>query len=75
MGCICNNLKLPTMVSTDILMCVKIAMSNGETYTVKTDDLVAIQYVKDDKRKGHQLVSVSLVLTKHMVVYKCQCGN
>ena len=45
-----DHLKLPKAVDLDMVKCVKITMSNEETYTLKVDDLVGIQFVKDDKR-------------------------
>ena len=50
MNCFCNHLKLPTMEKYEQVKCIKISMSNGEEYTIKTNDMVAIQFVKDDKR-------------------------
>lgn len=43
-------LKLPKVVKLDMVRCVKIDMSNEESYTVKEGDLVAIQFVKDDNK-------------------------
>ena len=48
--CLHNNLKLPKEVDIDMVKCVKITMNNEETYTVKVDDLVAIQFVKNDQQ-------------------------
>ena len=45
-----NHSKLPKVVNLDMVKCVKITMSNDEEYTLKVDDLVAIQFIKDDKR-------------------------
>lgn len=50
MSCVQNNLKLPKAVNLETIKCVKISMNNDESYTLKVDDLVAIQFVKDDKR-------------------------
>ena len=51
-----NRCKLPKMNKFELVKCIKIHMNNGESYTIKTGDLVGIQYVKDDKtilvRKG-----------------------
>ena len=48
--CLHNNLKLPKAVDLDMVKCVKITMSNEEVYTVKVDDLVGIQFVKNDQQ-------------------------
>lgn len=48
--CLHNNLKLPKAVDLDMVKCVKITMNNEETYTVKVDDLVGIQFVKNDQQ-------------------------
>ena len=45
-----NHLKLPKAVNLEVVKCVKITMNNEETFTVKENDLVAIQFVKDDTR-------------------------
>ena len=45
-----DHLKLPKATNIDMVKCVKIHMSNDEDYVLKVDDLVAIQFVKDDKR-------------------------
>lgn len=50
MSYICNALKLPMINNYEILKCIKICMGNGEEYTIKQNDLVGIQFVKDDKR-------------------------
>lgn len=50
MSCICNCLKLPKVDSKEMVRCIKINMSNGEQYVVKQEDMVAIQFVKDDKK-------------------------
>ena len=50
MGCMHKHLKLPKATNLEMVKCVKISMSNDENYTLKVDDLVAIQFVKDDKR-------------------------
>lgn len=50
MSCNCDHLRLPVMTDCKLLKCIKISMNNGEEYTVKTDDLVAIQFVKHDER-------------------------
>lgn len=50
MSCVCNHLKLPVMTDCKLIKCVKISMSNGEEYTIKTDDLVGIQFVRHDER-------------------------
>lgn len=49
-NCLHNNLKLPKAVDLDMVRCVKVTMSNEESYTVKVDDLVAIQFVKNDQQ-------------------------
>ena len=43
-------LKLPKAVKLDMVRCVKIEMSNEESYTIKEGDLVGIQFVKDDTK-------------------------
>ena len=48
--CLQNNLKLPKAINLEMVKCVKITMNNEETFTVKTDDLVAIQFVKNDNQ-------------------------
>ena len=50
MNCMHSQLKLPRAIDLDMVKCVKITMNNDEEYTVKVDDLVAIQFVKDDKK-------------------------
>lgn len=50
MSCVCNHLKLPIMTDCKLIKCVKISMNNGEEYTIKTDDLVGIQFVRHDER-------------------------
>ena len=50
MSCVQNHLKLPKAVNLEMVRCVKMTMSNEEEYTVKVGDIVAIQFVKDDKR-------------------------
>lgn len=50
MRCMHEHLKLPKAVKLDMVKCVKISMNNEEEYTVKVDDLVGIQFVKDDQR-------------------------
>lgn len=50
MSCMHKHLKLPKAVNLEMVKCVKITMNNEETYTVKVDDLVGIQFVKDDKK-------------------------
>ena len=42
--------KLPKAVNLEMIRCVKVDMSNGDSYTVKQDDLVAIQFIKDNKQ-------------------------
>lgn len=48
--CLHNHLKLPKAINLDMVKCVKITMNNEEEYTVKVDDLVAIQFVKNDSQ-------------------------
>ena len=48
MNCICR--KLPIMTDCQLIKCVKISMNNGEEYTIKTDDLVGIQFIRHDER-------------------------
>ena len=48
MSCICK--KLPVMTDCKLIKCIKISMNNGEEYIVKTDDLVAIQFIRNDER-------------------------
>ena len=48
--CLRNNLKLPKATNLEMIRCVKITMNNEETFTVKTDDLVAIQFVRNDNQ-------------------------
>ena len=50
MGCIHNHLKLPYANNLEMVKCVKISMSNEDSYTIKVGDLVGIQFVKDDKQ-------------------------
>ena len=50
MRCMHEHLKLPKAVKLDMIRCVKIEMSNEESYTIKEGDLVAIQFVKDDSK-------------------------
>ena len=50
MSHICNQLKLPFMTECKLIKCVKISMSNGEEYTIKNNDLVGIQFVRNDER-------------------------
>lgn len=50
MSFVCNCLKLPVMTGYELVKCIRISMNNGESYTVKTNDHVAIQFVKDDKK-------------------------
>lgn len=45
-----EHLKLPKAVKLDMIRCVKIDMSNDESYTIKEGDLVGIQFVKDDSK-------------------------
>jgi len=45
-----DHLKLPKAVKLDMITCVKVDMSNEESYTVKEGDLVAIQFIKDDRQ-------------------------
>ena len=45
-----EHLKLPKTTNLEMIRCVKITMNNEETYIVKVDDLVGIQFVKDDKQ-------------------------
>ena len=55
-NCFCDRRKLPIINNYDLIRCIRINMSNGEQYTVKTGDLVGIQFIKNDKqillRKG-----------------------
>ena len=48
--------KLPKTVNLEIVRCVKMTMDDGTEYTVKIDDLVGIQFIKNDNqilvRKG-----------------------
>lgn len=67
MTCMHKHLKLPKAVNLDMVKCVKITMSNEETYNVKVDDLVAIQFVKDDKR-----ILVRRGRIKDLVVVNCR---
>lgn len=73
MSCICNNKKLPTVTDCKLITCVKISMSNGEEYTLKTDDLVAIQFVRCDEkiivRRGR--VKEIIIVNKRQL----SCGN
>lgn len=41
--------KLPRAVDLDMVKCAKLKMNNGKEYVVKVDDLVAIQFVKNDE--------------------------
>lgn len=50
MSFICNCLKLPKMSKYEMIKCIKISMDNGEDYTIKTNDLVGIQFLKNDKQ-------------------------
>ena len=50
MSFLCNCLKLPKMARYELVKCVKISMSNEEDYTIKTNDLVGIQFLKNDKQ-------------------------
>jgi len=50
MSCMCNHHKLPIMTGYEMLKCIKISMNNGDEFIVKTNDLVGIQFVKDDKQ-------------------------
>lgn len=50
MRCMHDNLKLPKAINLDMIRCVKITMNNGDTYTLKVDDLIAVQFVKDDNQ-------------------------
>lgn len=45
-----DNLKLPKAIKLDMLTCVKVEMSNEESYVLKEGDLVAVQFIKDDKQ-------------------------
>lgn len=45
----CNR-RLPSVKYTEPIKCFRIYMDNGEDYTIKTNDMVAIQFVKDNKR-------------------------
>lgn len=49
MKCSHDHLKLPKVTNLEMVKCVKVSMNN-ETYTIKVDDLVAIQFVKNDKQ-------------------------
>lgn len=44
--CIHKELKLPRAKNITPVKCVKISMDNEKEYTVKQDDLVAIQFIK-----------------------------
>lgn len=48
MSCV-NRCKLPKVNKFELVKCIKITMDNGEQYTIKTNDLVAVQFVKNDK--------------------------
>ena len=50
MNCMCDKRKLPNFVDCEPLKCAKILMSNDEEYIVKIDDLVAIQFIKNDEK-------------------------
>ena len=50
MSCICNQLKLPVVTECKPIMGAQISMSNGESYTIKANDLVAIQFVRNDEK-------------------------
>lgn len=46
----CCNHKLPTVTGFSMIQCVRISLSNGEVYTLKINDLVGIQFVKNNER-------------------------
>ena len=46
----CLHEKLPKATNIDMVKCVKIDMNNEESYTIKVDDLVAIQFIKNDQQ-------------------------
>lgn len=50
MSFICDCLKLPKMEKLQPISCAKLTMSNGEEYTIKVDDLIGVQFIRDDKR-------------------------
>ena len=50
MSYFCDLHKLPKLNKYELLTCIKLSMDNGEEYTIKTNDLIGIQFVKDDKR-------------------------
>ena len=50
MNCIGNQLKLPTVTDFKLMRCAQIFMSNGESYFIKSNDLVAIQFVLHDEK-------------------------
>ena len=43
-------LKLPKVEELELVRCVKVTMNNDESCIIKTDDLVGIQFVKDNKQ-------------------------
>ena len=45
-----NNVSLPKATNLELVRCVKMTMDNGTTYTIKVDDLVAVQFVKNDNQ-------------------------
>lgn len=72
MNCICR--KLPIMTDCQLIKCVKISMNNGEEYTVKTDDLVGIQFVKHDERilvRRGRIKDIVVVNKRHL----SNCNN
>lgn len=50
MSLICENLKLPTLENINLFKCVELSMSNGEKYILKENDLVGVQFIKNNKR-------------------------
>lgn len=48
--------KLPKATNLEMIRCVRMTMDDGKTYTIKVDDLVSIQFIKNDNqilvRKG-----------------------
>lgn len=49
-NCLHNELKLPKATNLEMVKCVKITMNNEDAYTVKVDDLVAIQFIQNDQQ-------------------------
>lgn len=48
--CYCHHKPLPYVKCTELVKCIRLTMDNGKSYTVKIDDMVGIQFIKDDKR-------------------------